>query len=106
CIRYRPGLQAQAIETKGDTDDYRAAQRRAWVLSLDMTKVRFQQTSKKSYRCCELCRAMVKGPEKNDAGKITKKGDEWVAPKDKNTRRAHLSCADEALGEITAATTS
>lgn len=93
------------METPKEQSDYLARRRRAWVLSLDMGNVRNQKTSKKAYPCCELCNGMIRGPEKNEKGRVTRKGDEWVSPKDKVSRRAHLSCADEALSEVNAEAT-
>lgn len=75
-------------------EDYADANRAGaakWLKAVDMETVRLQRTSKKGYRPCEICMKPVT------------KGDEWVSEKGKNTKRAHLSCADELLQELAGA---
>jgi hypothetical protein len=88
CVRYRPSEEPPEALVTQEMDDQAERERQVrWALKADMDVVRKQRKTKKGYRCCEICLKPVTA------------GDEWVSEKDKNTRRAHLACADLVLLE-------
>lgn len=88
CVRYRPSEEPpEPLVTEAMNEKAEEERKLRWTLKADMNVVRKQRKTKKGYRCCEVCLKPVTA------------GDEWVSEKDKNTRRAHLACADLVLLE-------